>query len=143
MGTPRDDGLVGGVVVLIVVDGQPHVAPHAYVAPILLVESVGSILKMACDIELASAPRHDHAHSALGRLGKQGEVGTLQDVLAADFRMAAMGHEERVVEATEDGQMRQQRTLAEDAEHLLLERIFRDAIVAVESCLGSPTDIHR
>ena len=97
---------------------------------------------MTSDEELTATTRHHHADSALLRFGKQRQFGSRQDVVAMQFGMTAMRHHEQIVEPTEDGQLWLEHLLWEDAEHLLLERILRYAIMEIESCLRRPADVH-
>ena len=143
MGPPFHDGSLVGIVVAIVILGKLHIVALSDVAAVFLVERVRRILQMAGDEELAAATGHHHADAALLALGKYGKVLAGVDVFATDFGVAAMGHVEEIVEAAEDGQLRLDDPLGEDAKLLLLERILGDAIIIVESGLGSPADVER
>ena len=57
--------------------------------------------------------------------------------------MSAVWHIEDVVEAGEDGQFGVKRHLREDAEHLLVEGVFGNAVVEVERSLCGPADEER
>ena len=52
-----------------------------------------------------------------------------------------MGHEELIVEPTEDGQALYVDVVLEHPEHLLVERILGHAIEMIKSGLSCPTDI--
>ena len=90
-----------GVIIRIIVDRHLHVIALAYVAPVLLVESVGRILHVSCHEKLASTPRHHYAHAALFRFGYQRQLVTCGYVLTAHLGVAAVGHVEYVIEASE------------------------------------------
>ena len=143
VGPPGDEGRVVGVVAYVVVPRQLHVVAHATVAPVLRVERVGRILQVARYVELTAAARHDHAYAALRRLGNELQARACQYVLAPNLGVPAVRHVENVVEPAEYGQQRVERPLAEHAEHLFLERVFRYAVVAVKPGLRSPADVQR
>ena len=111
------------------------------VATIFLIERVRGILQVARDEKLATTTCHDDADTTIGRLSNELQIGIGEDILAMHLSMATVRHLENIVEATEDGQLRVEGILREDAKHFTRQRIFGYAIVVEESCLGSPTYI--
>lgn len=139
VGTPSYERPFLGVVVTIIIKRLLYGQSFAKIALVFRIEPPGRVFRVSCNVELLSLSRHHHRDAALLAFHNERQFGHLQDVFLADFRMAAVRHGEDVVEATEDGQLGLERRLREDAEHLLLQRIFPDAVVVVESGLRSPT----
>ena len=132
-------GVIVPIVVFRHVDGQSL----AQVSSVLHVQRQGRVLRVSCHEEFPSSACHDHVDPRFVRLREQCQFLHLQDILPSHLRMPAVRHVEHVVESSEDRVQRLQRMMFEDAEHLFLERIFRHAIVVVESRLRRPADIER
>ena len=98
---------------------------------------------MSGHVKLTSATSHNDMYPRIVRLGNNSQPRMFLDIRTAYLRMAAVRHEEHIIETTEDRQLTH--TLAdmmlEDTEHLLVERILGDTIVMIQSCLCCPADI--
>ena len=143
MGAPGDQRRIIGVVVEIIVLRQIHIITDALVATVFRIKGIRCILQMTCDIELTTCSGHHDTHTTIWRLCNQGQILICQDILTMDLRMTAMRHHKHIIETTEDRQSFLQRILREDAEHLLLQRIFGNTIMIIQACLSRPADIKR
>ena len=76
---------------------------------------------MSCDKDFTSLSRQYNRDAALRSLHDERQLGHSQDVLLADFRMAAVRHVEDIVEAPEYGQPWQEWHLALKTEMLFTE----------------------
>ena len=121
--------------------GRCHILTDILVAFVFIVERVWRILQMSGNEELTTATGHHDADTAVLRLSNQRQFRIGEDILPPDFRMTAVGHHELIVESTEDGQLRIQGLLREDAKHLHRQRVLGYTVMEIESSLGSPTDI--
>ena len=128
---PRHYRSLVGIVAPIVVLRHLYVVTLSHVTLVLLVKGVRSVFQVSRNEEFPSVACHDDTHSAFLRLCYHGQAVVAGDVVTPHLRMTAVRHGEYIVETTEDGQRSRQRVLWEDAEHLFLQRVFRDVVEMV------------
>ena len=131
--------VVIGIVVAGDLDGQPGVP----VAAVLPVERVRVVFRVAGDEDLRAAVSRDGIDACLVALGEDLEALRREHLLLADRRVPGVRHEEGVVKPAEEDGVFVRHLVAEDAEELLLQRVFFDAVVVVERGLRRPADVER
>ncbi len=141
MGPPLQEGALVGIVVREVVFRHVDRQALADIAAVLVAEGVAVILGVAHD-EKASAVA-GHAEQDAGLLGLRQDPQLLAAVngLGGHLRIAAVGDQEIVVEAADDGLLAVADLVGVDAEELLFEELFGQAVVVVETGLGPPADM--
>ena len=87
---------------------------------------------MTRDEDLSSGKIRNGIHAAFFRFGKDTQVRMTLDVFFSDFRMAGVRHIEIVIKTAEKlDRLGIGHAVLENAEHLLIEIVLRNAVVMV------------